>query len=482
MARRLANHLSRSLPVTMVLIISDNLCLFFCFFLGYLMRTFVIPQFMNIFHDQLHPFSTYLNVWWWTLPVFTIILSMEGAYSKRRVFWLELLYLYRATVLTLFIVFMMATITHQIGYISRVSTVFTGIFMLIFLPLFRLITKYLIFFLEHFKRRVLIIGTGDTGRKAAKFLEDNRYLGYRVEGFLEHSEADTDKGEIGRKILGPIGRLEELHRADRFDETLIAIPSLEHRQLLSLFSLCERYSEEVKIIPDMYGLSSFGSEIDSVNDTLVIRTTVSLNKRWNTFIKRFFDLFFSLLALILLSPLMLAAAVLIKLQDRGPVLFSETRVGRFERPFTFFKFRTMALGSERLLNEYMDNHPEAQDELTTFDKLKEDPRITPIGRFLRRTSIDELPQFFNVLIGDMSIVGPRPFRNDKFPSLGDYRELIVMARPGITGFWQTSGRNDIPFETRIEMDVFYVRNWSLWLDFIIIFKTIRAVVMQEGAF
>jgi len=315
------------------------------------------------------------------------------------------------------------------------------------------------------------------GRNAARFLEENRYLGYRIEGFLEHSETDKAKDDSSVKILGPVDRLEELHRENGFDETLIVIPSLEHRLLLSLFSLCERYSEEVKIIPDMYGLSSFGSEIDSVNDTLVIRTTVSLNKRWNTFIKRFFDIFFSLPALILLSPLMLAAAVLIKIQDRGPVFFSEKRIGRFERPFKFFKFRTMARDSEKLLNDYMDNHPEARNELRTFDKLKEDPRITPVGRFLRRTSIDELPQFFNVLIGDMSIVGPRPFRNDRFPSLGDYRELIVMARPGITGFWQTSGRNDIPFERRLEMDVFYVRNWSLWLDFIIIVKTIRAVLL-----
>jgi len=478
MARRFVSHLTRSLPVTLSLIISDNLCLFLCFYLGYFMRTYVIPQFADIFTDRLHPFSTYLQTWWWTLPVFTVILSMEGAYSKRRVFWLELLYLYRASVFTLFIVFMMATVTHQIGYISRVSTVLTGVFLLFFFPLFRVTAKYLLFSIDHFKKRVLIIGTGATGARAAKFMEENRYLGYRIAGFLDDIPAPAEDGDLSSLL----GKIEDMHRADLFDETMIAIPSMDHKTLLSLFSLCERYSEEVKIIPDMYGLSSFGSEIDSVNETLIIRTTVSLNKRWNTFIKRVFDLFLSCICIILLSPLLVIVALLIKLRDRGPVLFAEKRIGRFERPFTFIKFRTMALDSDRLLGEYLQMHPEARIELDTYDKLRDDPRITPLGRFLRRTSIDELPQLFNVLAGDMSIVGPRPFRPDKFPSLGEFRELIVTARPGITGFWQTSGRNDVPFEKRIEMDVFYVRNWSLWLDFIIIVKTVRAVIMQEGAF
>lgn len=207
--------------------------------------------------------------------------------------------------------------------------------------------------------------------------------------------------------------------------------------------------------------------------------------------KRIFDIFFSLAVLLLLFPLYLIVSLLIGLSSPGPIFYASARVGRGGKLINCFKFRTMYKDADILLHKILEENPHLKNEWTKFQKLKEDPRITPIGRFLRKTSLDELPQFFNVLKGDLSIVGPRPFaligpksnyQNEIKLYLGDKTEKILSIRPGITGLWQISGRSHISIEERILLEERYIDNQSFWMDLSLIFKTIPKIFFPTGAY
>ncbi|GDX73145.1 galactosyl-1-phosphate transferase [Cyanobium sp.] len=201
-------------------------------------------------------------------------------------------------------------------------------------------------------------------------------------------------------------------------------------------------------------------------------------------IKRAGDIGFSLLVLALGSPLLLLLAVLVKLSSKGSVFYCQRRIGRGYRGFGCLKFRTMRKDADRVLAQVLASDPELRAEFERDFKLKNDPRITPIGKFLRRSSLDELPQFINVLKGEMSVVGPRPIVWDELERYGRNMDQVLSVRPGLTGLWQVSGRNNLPYETRVKLDLFYARNRSFWLDLGIILRTIGVVLlpMDRGAY
>lgn len=196
--------------------------------------------------------------------------------------------------------------------------------------------------------------------------------------------------------------------------------------------------------------------------------------------KRTFDILFSLIVLIVFSPLYLLLMLLIAISSPGPVFYMQERVGRNYKRFNCFKFRTMVEDADTVLQQMMERSPRLRHEFQTNFKLRRDPRITWIGRFLRVTSLDEFPQFWNVLKGDMSVVGPRPLVEEELPKYGKYMDRVLNARPGITGLWQVSGRNDIPYPRRVQIDVYYVNSRSLWMDLWIIVKTIGVVIFPKG--
>jgi undecaprenyl-phosphate galactose phosphotransferase len=209
----------------------------------------------------------------------------------------------------------------------------------------------------------------------------------------------------------------------------------------------------------------------------------SLRIPLNRFIKRTFDLVISVLLMPLVLPLVCLIAVVIKLDSKGPIFYSHTRWGRDQRPIRVYKFRSMYLDAANRLEGILRADPVAKQEWDTFHKLKNDPRITRVGFLLRTTSLDELPQFFNVFLGKMSLVGPRPVLQEELEKhYKEFADYYFMVKPGITGLWQVSGRNDLDYEERVKLDTWYVLNWSLWLDVQILFKTISVVVKGEGAF
>lgn len=198
--------------------------------------------------------------------------------------------------------------------------------------------------------------------------------------------------------------------------------------------------------------------------------------------KRIFDVIVATATLIAALPLFFCVFVALKLTDPGPVFYQHVRVGRGGRRFSCFKFRSMVVNSDEVLKAVLENHPERREEWIRTQKLINDPRITPIGQFLRQSSLDELPQLINVLRGDMSLVGPRPIVPAEMPRYGDKLDLYLRARPGITGIWQISGRNDCEYKRRIEMDANYVRQWSFSSDFSILLRTFAAVLAQKGSY
>ncbi len=218
-------------------------------------------------------------------------------------------------------------------------------------------------------------------------------------------------------------------------------------------------------------------------ETLSRKEDIALNSLINESIKRIFDITVSILLLPVVLPIIGIIAILIKLDSEGPVFFIQERLGKNGRKFRCIKFRTMYINNEEILDRYLRENPDKKEEWYRFKKLKSyDPRVTRIGKFLRKTSLDELPQIFNVLKGDMSLVGPRPYLPKEEKDMGYFKNTILLTKPGITGLWQVSGRNELEFKIRLILDERYVLNWSFWLDLLIMLKTVKVVLKREGAY
>ncbi|MCL6572493.1 MAG: exopolysaccharide biosynthesis polyprenyl glycosylphosphotransferase, partial [Bacillus sp. (in: Bacteria)] len=255
--------------------------------------------------------------------------------------------------------------------------------------------------------------------------------------------------------------------------------------LVGLVNRLQRSSESVLVVPDLFGLPVMGVEANYFFDDrfLALNLKNNLASRTNIIMKRAFDLVAGSLILIMILPLMALIALAVKLDSPGPVIFAHRRIGRGGRKFMCYKFRTMHLNNDKILDDYLKNNPTARTEWEKYAKLKgKDPRVTRMGHILRKLSLDELPQIFNVLSGSMSLVGPRPYLPREKQRMGTFADTILMARPGITGLWQVSGRNDIDFEGRLFMEAWYVRNWSLWLDLTLLIRTVGVVLVRKGAY
>jgi Undecaprenyl-phosphate galactose phosphotransferase WbaP len=244
---------------------------------------------------------------------------------------------------------------------------------------------------------------------------------------------------------------------------------------------CRGY-RHVLLLPDIHGLCSLGISARDIGGEIGFEVPQRLFHRGAAVTKRFLDLVLSLSGLFALLPVFVLLALLIRLTSRGPVFYGHTRYGRDGKVFKALKFRTMYRNGESLLCEYFQQHPEKFETWQRDQKLKSDPRITPLGKWLRRCSLDELPQLFNVISGKMSLVGPRPIVSSEIQKYGTGYDLYSRVRPGITGLWQVSGRNNTTYQERVALDEYYVRNWSIWLDAYILVRTVKAVLSADGAY
>lgn len=286
----------------------------------------------------------------------------------------------------------------------------------------------------------------------------------------------------GLPVLGPIDMAARFAERAGINRAIVVVPEKALAQMQSLVDLHARTFSHVYILPGMEGLSSVGMEIKDLSRNLALEVRANLLMAGPRAAKRAVDLVLTVAMLVLLAPLFLLLAVLIKLDSRGPVLYRQGRIGRGQTRFRVWKFRSMCQNADQVLAEYLACNPSLELEWQREHKLRKDPRITRVGRFLRKTSLDELPQLWNVLRGEMSLVGPRPIVDSEVRKYGDSFALYLQVIPGLTGLWQVSGRNECTYRERVELDNYYVRNWSPWLDLYLLARTVRVVATGYGAY
>ena len=327
-------------------------------------------------------------------------------------------------------------------------------------------------------KRVLVIGTSEKAQRFVKTISEHPTWPIVLLGFI-----DTDrKGDVNLppelRYLGTPEDLPEVLHQHTIDEVVFAVPTRQISESTDMLALCEQEGVRSVILSNWFSSLVAHVSTDIQYDQPVLIYTSMRHKEWQILVKRLFDIVFSSLLLVFLMPLLLAIAVIIKLTDRGPIFYRWKVVGFNKEKFTGYKFRTMVVDADRLKAQL-----EAQNEMKgAVFKIKNDPRITPIGGILRKFSLDELPQLWSVLKGDMSIVGPRPPLETELPRFDSWHRRKLSVKPGLTCLWQISGRSSITdFDEWVKLDLAYIDNWTLWLDFKILMKTIPAVLLGRGA-
>jgi exopolysaccharide biosynthesis polyprenyl glycosylphosphotransferase len=324
-------------------------------------------------------------------------------------------------------------------------------------------------------RNVLIVGTGPEAHALRHHLESIRHLGYTFKGFIDLPAANARFTSTSGDVVGTLDTLFS-HARKQFVDEIFFTTAGERGIVQEVLDKARKHGIDLRVVPDMYDGLAWNSPIEYIGQFPTIPLHTGQVPEVGLLLKRVLDVVMSAIAVVLLSPVLLAVAIAIKLDSHGPVFYSSERIGKRGRVFRCIKFRTMVRDAEMRRADVMHMN---EREGVLF-KISNDPRITKLGRFLRKYSIDELPQFFNVLRGDMSIVGPRPplASEVKEYKLSHLRRLDVM--PGVTGLWQVQGRQDPSFDSYISLDVTYIENWSIWLDLKIIGRTIGVVLAGTG--
>lgn len=431
----------------------------------------------------------HLGAPWWPVYLAPVMMGLAtfwywGHYTRRRTFFDELLEIFK-------IVLLMAMVDAALLFLTKAqfSRLWFGVSWgtaVVVVPAMRMLLKRWLIRLGWWQLPTVIVGTGELARETYLSLSTQPSLGYQVEALLSlHCDREEQVEFFGEtlpvySLVGdPAAHIINLGRPN-------IIVALEAEELELMQPLLARLSQDfpnINVAFSFPGMPLYGTEIQHFfsHEVLLFRMRNNLARRGPRTVKRLFDLVVSFLLLILLAPLFWYLVSRIR-RDGGQAFFSHMRVGQGSKRFGCYKFRTMVPNAQQVLQELLERDPEARKEWETDFKLRNDPRVTPIGQFLRRTSLDELPQLWNVIKGEMSLVGPRPIVDAELDYYGEHVSYYLEAKPGMTGLWQISGRNDTGYQRRVYLDAWYVKNWSLWYDVIILFKTVGVVMNRKGAY
>ncbi len=456
--------------LTFLQVAADAVTIVLSFLAGYYLWKLVGPMVaIDIYEpESIFRYYSFLGV---TLITTLVGMEVHGLYQPQRSlmnvreFELVLMTWGKACLFTLGIMFL----AHQL-YFSRGIFVLTWVCLLVFM----LVQRYGFFKFNNYLRRkgfvettALIYGAGVVGRKLMEKFKQSPKLGYHVAGFIDDNSGYSGKTILGAPVLGDFANLREVIRTTGATKLFIALPQVPSKVVVDILNVCRETDCEFQIVPSLYDIVIQRVKITEVEGIPLIGMMEPKYSFKTRVAKRCFDIVSSLVLLIMLAPVLFGIALIVKLTSKGPVFFIQKRVGQHGRRFKFFKFRSM----------YTDTPIYA-----VTPQSGNDPRITPIGRFLRRSSLDELPQLFNVIVGEMSLVGPRPempFIVDQYNELHKQR---LNVKPGITGLWQISSDRKIAIHENMDYDMYYINNQSILLDLVILAKTVTSCLKGVGAY
>ena len=422
-------------------------------------------------------------LYFWIPLVFIAFLAISQTYTKmqpiletvRQIFY-AVLYALITCILALY--FMQASVLA-----SRLYVVLFGVLALFNVYAVRYVLLKLLKITNTFMKPAILIGAGKTAEIVLQFFDGDLGYRYRVVGLLDD---DPISEELPQKflMLGKVSDAEGIIRDSGVQTVIITAPGMDSERLEKLVTKIQPLVRDILFVPDlmMLPLGHVGVEPFYTEKVFMLSIRNNLARRRNRLAKRIFDLVATICGGGLILPILLMVAILVGIDNKGRIIFAHRRVGRKGKLFPCYKFQSMVPDAQERLEEYLAKNPAAREEWEESFKLTNDPRVTKLGAFLRKTSLDELPQLWNVLMGDMSLVGPRPIVTKEIERYGDYIREYYMVPPGITGMWQGNGRSDTTYEERVAMDTWYVRNWSVWIDLVYLFKTVKTVFTGKGAY
>ena len=414
---------------------------------------------------------------------YIIFFHVGSLYNRRMQFWRIIARIFKMNIYATVALVVMMYAAHISGTTSRMFTVLFWFLTFIFVVIFRFILKKILTKFDVLSKPILFMGAGKTATLVLQHFQEDMGLDYKFIGFLEDNVPEP---EIARhySYLGKFADAEKVIQATGVTSVIITAPGLDNIAIQQLIFRLQPLVKEISFIPDMGSvpLASFDAESLIDGHIVLFKVRNNLASWYNKVLKFAFDLVLTFFGTICLLPVLAGIACWIKKDSPGPVIFKHRRLGKDGGHFSCYKFRTMVVDAEERLKELLQKNPAAKEEWDRDFKLKDDPRITKSGKFLRATSLDELPQFFNVLKGEMSLVGPRPIVDAEIIRYGKYIDDYYMVRPGITGMWQVSGRSDVGYEERVQMDTWYVRNWNIWFDIVLLWRTFKVVFERKGAY
>lgn len=441
-----------------------------------------VQLFRNVDPAFLNPISEYYGLFVGLTVFFILVLAVNGGYTARRGSSLvaEIVRVTNAALTSIVIIVALTFGLRPLAY-SRLLFFYDGVLIVLLLGLVRAVRRQVEARLRQHGigvERVLIVGAGEIGRAVMRTMVARPDLGYSVVGFVDDDpvRGNTDVGRF--RALGGLDGLEPIIRSESVDELIITLPWIHHRRIAALVSVCERLGVRPRVVPELFQFSLNRVDVDDLGGIPLIGVKEHNLPQAAVLAKRLIDIVLTLIALGLLWPVFLVVAIAIKLDSPGPVLFLQTRVGQDGRLFRVYKFRSMYHDAEDKLPAVSEMN-QASGPLF---KIKGDPRRTRVGRFLRRTSLDEWPQLINVLKGEMSWVGPRPALPSEVERYEAWQRQRLDVPQGITGLPQVSGRSDLSFDEACLLDIYYIENWSLSLDATILLRTIPQVLSGKGAY
>lgn len=448
------------------------------FFLAYVIRY----DFVAIEAQFAAPFDPYLPYAILLTCLCLAAYQVNGLYQHRRGSrWLdEVFRLFNGTTTSVIVVMAITFFVQPLVY-SRGMLVLADFLIVLFLSGARLVERIVAAALRRRGvgvERVLIVGAGDTGRAVMRTLLADAGLGYSIMGYVDDDPVKGER-ELGRfKGLGGLDKVPSILSHETPHEVIVTLPWMYHRKIVQIIEECERKGIRVRVVPDVFQQRLQHVDLETLGGIPLIGIRPRRLSSTALFLKRALELTVIILSLPIMVPLFLLIAALIRIDSAGPIFFTQLRVGRDGREFEIIKFRSMVYNAE-LLRSNLDALNEADGPLF---KIRDDPRRTRIGRFLRRTSLDELPQVLNIIRGEMSLIGPRPGTPDEVGRYYPWQRARLAVQPGITGLWQVSGRSDLPFDEMCLLDIYYIEHWSLDMDIRIMLLTIPRMLLGSGAY